>query len=213
VKALRVIAQIDRALCRLYGLRREHRAPDFVTPQASDETTGELLIRQTGEGESAELELSIRLNSRLFERLGQALGAPNPIPHLATVGVAVEEVSHFRYVIERARLLRGVSPFELELQGEIDRFAVLYFWALRGAARDLALFRELEKRCFGEFRPLPTVGPDLVSRYRDAHDIARRIVNGSLARAVHRQTDPAELVARLRRLYHGSLAEKLSEAA
>ncbi len=213
MKALRVIAQIDRALCRLYGLRREHRAPDFVAPHASDETTGELLIRQTGEGESAELELSIRLDSQILDRLGHALGAVNPIPHIATLGVAVEEVSHFRYVVERARHLRGVSPLELELQGEIDRFALLYFWALRGAPRDLTLFRELEARCFGEFRPRTTIGADVVSRYREAHDIARRIVAGSLTRAVQRQADPSELVARLRRLYQASLAEKISEAA
>lgn len=212
MKALRVIAQIDRALCRLYGLSREHRARDFVAPRAEGEATGELLIRQTGEGTQAELELGIRFESRLLERLGEALGAKNPMPHLATLGVAVEEVSHFRYVVERARLLRAVSSFELELQGEIDRFAVVYFWALGGAGLDLRLFREVEERCFGEFVPSRRLTPDEMARYRDAHAIARRIV-GALAPLVGRERNPAMLVARLRRFYTSSLADKVADAA
>lgn len=210
MKALRVIAQIDRALCRLYGLSREHRARDFVAP---GERLGELLIRQTGHGDDAELELGIRLQGPLLDALGQALGAPNPLPHLSSLAVAVEEVSHFRYVVERVRRRQGVSPFELELQGEVDRFAVLYFWALRGAPLDYPLFRELEARCFAEFREARPLDPSELARYRDAHSIARRVVGGKIASIVRKSNDPSELLALLRKFYHASLAEKVAEAA
>lgn len=210
MKALRVIAQIDRALCRLYGLSREHRARDFVEP---GDKPGELLLRQTGQGEDAELEIGIRLHGQILDALGKALGAASPLPHLSSLTVAVEEVSHFRYVVERVRRRQGVSPFELELQGEIDRFAVLYFWALRGGPLDYALFRELEARCFGEFRPARLLSPLEDARYRDAHEIARRLVGQWLAGAVWKQKDPSEFLARLRKLYHASLAEKVAEAA
>lgn len=213
MKALRVITQIDRALCRLYGLSGEHRARDFVALEASDEATGELLLRQIGHGEKAELEIGIRLPVALVNRLGAVVGTADPLPHAASIGVAAEEVSHFRYVVECARLRRAFSPFELELQGEIDRFAVLYFWALRGRRLDYPLFRDVAARCFGRFVPSRSLSAEEQARYQEAHVIAGRIVTQSLASAVYRRQDPTELVARLRRIYQASLADKVSEAA
>ena len=196
MKALRVIERIDRAICRLYALRREHRARHFVTAGA---LTGELLVRQKDD----ELELAIQLPAPVLDALGAPGVVGNPASALGALSVAVEEVSHFRYLVERATRDRGVSALELEIQGEIDRFAVLYFWMLRDRRFDAGLFRELEARCFGEFRPSRALSAVEDSRYREAHAFAARFVAG-----LRELADVRHVLERLRAFYRSPLSDK-----
>lgn len=72
------------------------------------------------------LDVSLYIDGELLERLGDRdpfteLDAGNLDDFL----VAVEGVSHFVYLAHNARYDKSVTPFELELQAEIDKFLVV----------------------------------------------------------------------------------------
>lgn len=100
--------RVQSALERVYQLERVADVGEFVCGAQSGEREA-LLLR---ESEGA-LEVSLRL-PHLEDDAG-----------LDSLCQIIEGVSHFVYVVERAREARGASQLELELQAEVDKWVVL----------------------------------------------------------------------------------------
>jgi hypothetical protein len=118
--------------------------------------------------------------------------------------LAVEGVSHFVYVALCAAAERPVSPLELELQAEVDKFACCLLVA--GAHRDL------RRRLYGDVSFAADLDGEERDRYRTANQEARRYAEALERRFIRQLAVPALLVE-LRRFYRMGLADKLGHIA
>jgi hypothetical protein len=86
---------------------------------------------------------------------------------LAPVACAAEGVSHFLYVATRARAGRPVSLLELEVQAEVDKFALLLLHLWRRGLRRMS--RALRRRLFERVRYHAHLDAEALHRYREAN--------------------------------------------
>ncbi|HEX6837248.1 MAG TPA: hypothetical protein VF334_11780, partial [Polyangia bacterium] len=122
----------------------------------------QLLIRRDEEG----LQLGLFVDERTLENLAmrdprRRLDAQN----LQDFLLAVEGVSHFVYLVHRARQERPVSAVELELQAEVDKYLVslLVSWNQMGEPPS-----DLRERLFTNIR----FAGDLSRDERDRYELA-----------------------------------------
>ena len=197
----------------IYGVRAP-AVEDFLVDRAGARAAaGEprapeaLLVRESEEG----LELGLFLAEDVLFAARAAdphdrrplLTAPEVLPRLAC---AAEGVSHFVYLATRAAAGRSVSLLELEVQAEVDTWAllVLHLWRRghRGASR------ALRRRLFERVGYHPHLGPDELQRYR----LANRLAGGYARWLEARYVDDADadgLMRELRQSYRMGGAEKL----
>lgn len=213
---IRAIQTIDSALKRFYRLENAMPAEQFLVHSASPNMlavgsplgNGALVIVD-GSPTAGDLEVGIffdktvRATLQGFERWPRAEWT-----HVQTqaFSVAVEEVSHFNYLVERATRDQRVSQFEMELQGEVDRF-VMAFLAERHQ-RKAPSFEELFARFFENFRWDDGLSVDRRTRYEDAHRMAKSLL-ARLRPAFKNHREWSNLVAELRRFYAASTPEKI----
>ena len=156
--------RVQGALERLYRLDRIVSVEGFVRGASAGEREA-LLLR---EGRDGDLEVSVRLPA-----------LPDPPTHLDldTLCQVIEGVSHFVYVVERARMGRVATQLELELQAEVDKWVVL---AASIHAFDARRSATLRARLYEDFAFLHDEssedGRELAERYRVANDVAHRFV-------------------------------------
>lgn len=182
----RELRRIQRELERIYGLERAPNVTRFV--RDGDQGSREVvLVRET----ESELELAIVLPPE-----------SNQIPvggALSDVWLQVAEgVSHFLYLVERARISLPVTKLELELQAEVDKFVLLLGLSGDSASR-------LVDRLFDSPHFLDAANTEDGARYRMAHQLAARFVT----RAVANDRDPVRARERLRSFYRAGQAEKI----
>jgi hypothetical protein len=115
-------------------------------------------------------------------------------------GTIVEETSHLLCLAWHAAHERPVSPLLLELQAEVDRYAV----ARVGGGDGLGHFRD--------FHWAAWMDAAVRRRYRTAHRSAQRYCRG-LERRYPLRADTPALLSELRRFYRASREEKLGAAA
>jgi hypothetical protein len=125
------------------------------------------------------------------------------LPELAC---AAEGVSHFVYLAVRAAADRPVSLLELEVQAEVDKFALLllHLWR-RGLRRFSPVLRS---RLYERVRFHAHLGPEELERYR----LANRLGGGYARWLEDRYVDGADvegLVRELRASYRLGAGEKL----
>jgi hypothetical protein len=111
-----------------------------------------------------------------------------------------EGVSHFLYLVERARVNLPVTQLELELQAEVDKFVL-------SLARGTASAPELFDRLFENPSFLHDAGTEAGERYRMAHQLAARFVSRVLL-----AQDRVRAQDRLRTFYRAGQTEKISLA-
>ena len=118
---------------------------------------------------------------------------------------AVEGVSHFVYVVHRARVDRPVSAVELELQAEVDKYlvALLVTWSQTGEPPE-----DLRRRLFTHVRFAGDLSPEERERYELANQAANDYAASLEQRFVSRRALDA-LLGEARRFYRKGLAEKL----
>lgn len=207
-----LLQQTQRLIEQLYGIEAPHAAEAFlladpVIAQAlhgdgwpgSDEM---LLVCEDGDG----LELSLFLDQSLLQRLDatsphDALGAHNLADFLALV----EGVSHFVYLTWNASRERSVTPLELELQGEVDKYALTTItWQRQYGGSPRGLHQVL----FDRAQVDSSLTPDLQQRYRDANRYAGRYcLNIERRYLVRRERG---LLGELRAFYREGRSEKLA---
>lgn len=119
---------------------------------------------------------------------------------------AAEEISHFLYLIYHANEGRNISQFDLELQGEIDKFLLLFFHDARESKADA--FEALYETVFKNFRWHPLVTAEEQKRYEDANHYAKKFALVAKDFLCSQKKFP-ELLKLLRHYYRLSAAAKM----
>jgi hypothetical protein len=166
---VKAVTLIDRALKELYQLNSPFQAEHFLVtkPLAHKAGSGALYIAEpTGDDDT--LGLGIYLDEAIQKELQSF---PTWEDHWSPVqtsafGVAAEEVSHFNYIVHHAPKGRSVSHLELELQGEIDKFLLVFFASPQP-------LEELFEKCFEKFQWHPGLSEEERARYEQANILAK----------------------------------------
>ena len=188
------LRRIQGELERFYGLERAPNVTRFV--REGDQGSREVvLVRESAD----ELEIALVLPPE--SKQIPAGGA------LSDVWLQVAEgVSHFLYLVERARVSLPVTKLELELQAEVDKFVLsLGFTGFAGFSATDA--RGLLERMFDSPRFLDPEDSEAGARYRLAHNLAARFVS-----RVFVANDRDRARERLRTFYRAGQTEKIAIA-
>jgi hypothetical protein len=198
----------------IYGIRAPARVEEFLVDRARARGQGEeprapevLLVRESEGG----LELGLFLDDEVV-RAARPTDQHDPRPLLAVsarlsqVACAAEGVSHFVYLAVRAAADRPVSLLELEVQAEVDKFALLllHLWR-RGLRRFSPVLRS---RLYERVRFHAHLDAEELERYR----LANRLGGGYARWLEDRYVDGADvegLVRELRASYRLGAGEKL----
>lgn len=162
----------------------------------------QLLIRRDDDG----LQLGLFVDERTLENLAmrdprRRLDAQN----LQDFLLAIEGVSHFVYLVHRARQERPVSAVELELQAEVDKYLVslLVSWNQNGEPP-----ADLRERLFANIRFAGDLSREERERYELANSAADEYAS-SLEQRFVRTRAVDDMLGEVRRFYRKGLAEKL----
>ncbi len=170
-----------------------------------------LLVAEDGGG----LSLGLYLDESVLRRAAAA-DPHHPRPQLTRrsrlddVACAAEGVSHFVYLAVRAEADRPVSLLELEVQAEVDKFAllVLHLWR-RGLRR---LSGALRRRLFDGVGYRAWLGEEALDRYRTANRLGSGYARWLEGRFVE-AADAEGLLRELRASYRLGGGEKLGHLA
>jgi hypothetical protein len=192
VRELALAARIQGALERLYGLDRVADVADFAVGTEPGDREA-LLLREADDGA---IELRVLL---------PCVGAESANGGLDTLCQIIEGVSHFVYVVERARVQREATHLELEMQAEVDKWVVL---AASMHAFDATGSALLRARLYERVRFSHDETTELGQRYRIANEAAHRFVR-RLERRYVSAARFSELRCELRQFFHLGQEEKL----
>ncbi len=192
-------ARIQAALCRTYGIEDAPAVEDFIRPLDGDIEREVLLVREDEGG----FEVALHLPS-------SALDGRSSLS-FDEVCQVIEGVSHFLFLVERARRELPLTQLELELQAEVDKYVVFVHdlhgdrpFEPRRAAR-------MRARLFEAVSYLDPPGTERGDRYRLANDLAARFA-GMLDERFARQGRFEQLLLALRRFYSAGQCEKINLA-
>jgi hypothetical protein len=204
---------LQRELETIYGVEAP-RVEEFLVGSETARAAGhaprapeELLVLEEADGVSLGLYLSP----------GVVAGAAGADPHdprprltaraaLRDVACAAEGVSHFVYLATRAAAGGQVSLLELEVQAEVDKFAllVLHLWR-RGLRR---MSPALRRRLYERVRYHAFLAVEERARYEEANRLAGIYARWLEERYVE-DADVEGLLRELRRTYRRAGGEKL----
>ncbi len=187
VRERALAGRVQSALERVYRLDRVADVSEYVV---EGEAGREALLLRESDGA---LEVGLRL-PQLEEEA-----------ELDTTCQIIEGVSHFVFLIDRARVGRATTQLELELQAEVDKWVVL---ASSMRAFDAGRSAELRARLYERIVFAADAGTESGDRYRVANDAANRFTR-RLERAYVDRARFIELQAELRRFYAAGQEEKL----
>jgi hypothetical protein len=202
----RVLRALQGGLETMYRVETDLDVCDFLVgsdPGWEVRTAREQLFIKMGEDE---MQLGLFVDERSLQNLtlndpGRRLDDGN----LQDFLYAVEGVSHFVYLVHRARAERPVSAVELELQAEVDKYlvALLVSWNQNGGPPEA-----LRERLFGRIR----FAGDLSREERERYELANSAAS-SYAASLEERFLPnravEDMLAEARRFYRKGLAQKL----
>jgi hypothetical protein len=214
VTAGRTLAFLQGELEAIYGVEAP-RVHEFLVAGDTARAAGraprapeELLVVEEADGVALGLYLDDRV---IAAAAGTDPHDPRPRltarSRLARLACAAEGVSHFVYFATRAAAGRPVSLLELEVQAEVDKFAllVLHLWR-RGLRR---MSPALRGRLFERVRYHAHLGVDELDRYREANRLGGGYARWLEGRYVE-EADIDGLLRELRRTYRRGGGEKLA---
>jgi hypothetical protein len=213
VSALDALSQLQRLLMSLHGVEEPAQARDYLVgaafrEQLAPQTSADeaLLVSEKGD----ELHVGLFLGEPVLAQLSHSAGAPWTQERLRAFCAAAEGVSHFLYLIHRARARRPVSQLEMEAQGELDKYlcVLLQLWAA-GRRSGSARLRHL---LFDRAKLRPGLSSAERERYRLASALASACARALETRYVL-QGRLDGLLREVRRLYRLGGGEKLSAFA
>lgn len=209
------IIHIDRAIKDLHNLDLELNAEDFIVEVAlskqkvaNADLQGTLYIFPEGD----DLELGIFLSEKVRRTLAHYEKWRTTTwngSQLQAFTVAVEEISHFHYLIHHAHQNRPVSQLALELQGEVDKFLVTYFARLPYVDDREVWFESLYEKLFENFTLASGLSVEQKVRYLEANTLARRFIKQCQSWLLDSKQTPAVL-SKIRRFYRLDMPEKQS---
>jgi hypothetical protein len=202
---------VQRQLEALYALEPEAPVTDYLVPAgAAARLPGggsRTLVAQRGDEVSVGVVLDASVGAGL-ERADprERLDGSN----LGCFSTLTEEVSHFLYVLFRARSDRPVTQLELELQGEVDKYLVALFF--RGLYLEGALSERLRQLLFARYELVAGLSPESSERYHEASRLANRYCRWLESRYLKRRRREA-LARETRRFWRLGQREKLETIA
>lgn len=205
------IRKIDEAIKTLYNLEHSQNAVDFLVrqpavPTQGKEVHGSLYLMPEGEDVSIGIYLHPIVREELsdFRRWNQDVWTESQRHAFVT---ATEEVSHFNYFLYHAEKGRAISQFELELQGEIDKFMLLFFSPNKKTSGQK--FESLFETLFSKFRYAQGLTIEEKERYENAHIFGKKFILG-IKKSLDTREGVLKAVEHLRKFYRLSSAEKVS---
>ncbi|HRI68002.1 MAG TPA: hypothetical protein PK156_27385 [Polyangium sp.] len=189
-------ARIQAAICRMYGLDDAPAVDDFIRPSLEANAREVLLLRENEDG----VEVALHLPATALD-MKKTLGFDQ-------VCQVIEGVSHFVFLVERARRELPVTQLELELQAEVDKYVVFVHDAQRFEPHRAARVRA---RLFEAVSYLDPPGTEKGDRYRLANELAARF-SGTLDERFARRGRFEQLWQALRRFYAAGQNEKINLA-
>ena len=199
-----MLASLLSQLDRIYDLELEVRIEEFLISRevcqnlAGDCATGSTVVVHQGR-EDEEIELGVYIGEETLARLNELdLSSGVASEHFPALCIAIEEVSHFAYLMWNANRDKSVTQLELELQAEVDKFVTS---ALLLARKNRELVpADLMDRLFGDFVLRDGLDFSRRERYLTASSFARTYCS-FLVRRFLRGPRVADLLAELRHFY------------
>jgi len=199
-----MLASLLSQLDRIYHLELEVRIEEFLISRevcqnlAGDCATGSTVVVHQGR-EDEEIELGVYIGEETLARLNELdLSSGVASEHFPALCIAIEEVSHFAYLMWNANRDKSVTQLELELQAEVDKFVTS---ALLLARKNRELVpADLMDRLFGDFVLRDGLDFSRRERYLTASSFARTYCS-FLVRRFLRGPRVADLLAELRHFY------------
>ncbi|MFL5376334.1 MAG: hypothetical protein ACJ787_00370 [Myxococcales bacterium] len=213
MSALEGLEQLQLLLQSVHGIDETAQARDYLVdetvrtalaPAASADEA--LLVSESGD----ELRVGLFLGEPALAQLARGAREPWTAERLSGFCAAAEGVSHFLYLLHRARARRPVSQLELEAQGELDKYltVLLQLWAVGRRKASPAL----RHRLFDRASIRPGLSASEIDRYRLASALAAACARALEARYVLAGRLDG-LLREVRRLYRLGAGEKLSAFA
>jgi hypothetical protein len=206
-----VAVDVQRRLEALYALEPEAPVTDYLIPPAEVAHLpgggSRTLVSQEGD--------VVRVGVVLDDATGAHIERADPREHLdqANLGsfsTLTEEVSHFLYVLYRARSERTLTQLELELQAEVDKYLIALFFL--GLQNEGAVPNGLRRLLFDSYRLVEGLSPESAARYHEASRLARRYCGWLEARFL-RGGRRGDLAREARRFWRLGQREKLETIA
>ncbi len=206
-----VLGRLQTELEALHAVEAGGRVEDFLVSEGALVRLGVARPRAPEqvlvlEGDD-ELSLAVYLDEQVLATLGEIRADPRALlaRGLRVFSLALEGVSHFLYLAHRAAAGRRVSLLELELQAEIDKFAVASLHLARAGRRDR--LPALLRRLFDEVSYLPHLDGEELERYRTANRLARDYCRSLLPLVAGGRIEA--FLQELRRVFRLGAGEKL----
>jgi hypothetical protein len=187
------LVRVQRQIEAFYELEPAPVITPFVRVDTED-AREQLLVRQSGE----EVDIVVVLSRASVA----ALLAKDRVIELDAYLGAIEGISHFIHLAERARTELHTTLLELELQAEVDKFAILAGERDDPTPLDLV---HLHRRLYEDVSFLHASASERGQRYRLANDLAARLWSQLI-----RKGPAAHHRGMLKRFYRASQAEKIS---
>ena len=186
------LVRVQRQLEAIYELEPTPDIAPFVRVDAAD-TREQLLVQQSDDA----VDIVVLLPRASVDAL---LSRGEPLALDAYLG-AIEGISHFIHLADRARMEQSTTLLELELQAEVDKFAILAGQADNQNADELV---SLHRRLYEDVSFLHASATERGQRYRLANDLAARLWSQLIRKGpgAHRGT--------LKRFYRANQADKIS---
>jgi hypothetical protein len=203
--------EVQRRLEAFYALDPEAPVTEYLV--AAGEVAhlpgggSRTLVAQEGDEVSVGVVLDEAIGSHLEksdprERLDSS--------NLGAFSTLTEEVSHFLYLLFRARSQRQVTQLELELQAEVDKYlTALFFLSLQNEG---AVSTRLRYLLFGRYRLAEGLSAESAERYHEASRLANRYCGWLEARYLRSRRLP-DLAHEARRFWRLGQREKLETIA
>jgi hypothetical protein len=198
---------VQQPVTRFHLAERAHCAALLGRELAAGEDE-QMLLRESGR----ELALSVYIDGAVLGRLSSCdpltqLGDAN----LADFCTAMEGVSHFQYLLWSIRCGRQLSLLELELQAEVDKYAVAHcLLRQQGSIQPAA---SLWRRLFDQIGYVDGLSRELRQRYEEANRHAAHFCRQLERRFLHaRRYRPEAWLRALREFYRSSHHQKLRRA-
>lgn len=191
-----VLCRLQQQIEALYQLEPTPPIAPFVQI-ADGDSREQVILRQSNDA----LEMVVLLPQ---SSVGALLSPGEGSSFDAYLG-AVEGISHFIHLAERARTRLPTTLLELELQAEVDKFAVLL--EALGSASEADIY-DLHRRLYEDVTFIHTAVSERGRRYRLANELAAKLWSQLLPRNLDQ-----EALSVLRRFYRAGQAEKIRMAS
>jgi hypothetical protein len=202
---------VQRRLEAFYALDPEAPVTEYlVAPGEVAHLPGEgsrMLVAQEGDEVSVGVVLDDSIGTRLEKSdPRKQLDSSN----LGAFSTVTEEVSHFLYLLFRARKKRQVTQLELELQAEVDKYlTAVFFLSLQNEG---AVSTRLRHLLFDRYRLVEGLSAESAVRYHEASRLANRYC-GWLEERYLRSGRFPDLAREARRFWRLGQREKLETIA